>query len=88
MAMPAAAKEKATVRDTTMPTNISKTEPRSLLLVRTPPRRISGIIPPPIISLRGHKRNTMLNTKAAALDGKSSGANGDTCTMVTTFATH
>jgi hypothetical protein len=64
---------------------ISTTEPRSLLLVRTPPRRMSGMIPPLITSLRGHRRNTMLNTKAAALDGNSSGANGDTCTMVATF---
>jgi hypothetical protein len=47
---------------------ISTTEPRSLLLVRTPPRRMSGMIPPLITSLRGHRRNTMLNTKAAALD--------------------
>jgi hypothetical protein len=85
MAMPAEAKEKATERDTTMLMNINKREPRSLLLVRTPPRRNSGMIPPPMISLTGHRRYTMLNTKAAALDGNSSGEKRYVCTMVASF---
>jgi len=73
------AKAVATVSDMIMPRNINRSDPRSRLLAPTPPRRMSGMIPAPTISLTGHRNNTTLNASAAALDGNNWGASKDSC---------